>query len=39
MTTLYKTNKNGSIQQWSIEVSGATFISTRKLDASGNPIE
>ena len=25
MTTLYKTNKNGSIQQWSIEVSGPTF--------------
>ena len=39
MTTLYKTNKNGSIQQWSIEVSGLTFIYTRKLDASGNPLE
>ncbi len=25
MTTLYKTNKNGSIQQWSIKVSGPTF--------------
>ena len=25
MTTLYKTNKNYSIQQWSIEVSGPTF--------------
>ena len=25
MTTLYKTNKNGSIQEWSIEVSGSTF--------------
>ena len=25
MTTLYKTNKNGSIQQWSIEVSGPIF--------------
>jgi len=28
MTTLYKTNKNGSIQQWSIEVSGDTFTCT-----------
>ena len=28
MTTLYKTNKNGSIQQWSIEVSGPTFTCT-----------
>lgn len=28
MTTLYKTNKNNSIQQWSIEVSGSTFTCT-----------
>lgn len=28
MTTLYKTNKNGSIQQWSVKVDGSTFICT-----------
>lgn len=28
MTTLYKTNKNGSIQQWSVKVDGPTFICT-----------
>lgn len=28
MTILYKTNKNGSIQQWSIEVRGDSFICT-----------
>ena len=39
MTTLYKTTKTGAIQQWSIEVSGLTFIYKRKLDASGNPLE
>lgn len=28
MTTLYKTNKNGSIQQWSVETNGATITCT-----------